>query len=144
MSAFKRNRSIHLLSTILAGAIAPCWAMTAQAAEAPVSDDALPEITVTAERRAESSQKVPLAIQSIDGETLAKTGYTSVTDLQYTMPGVQFDPTQGAAFQIRASAAPLSTSRTPSRSAWSWTTWSWTASVPTALPGWSISTGWTC
>jgi iron complex outermembrane receptor protein len=101
MSAFPRKRSIHLLSTILASAVAPCWAMAAHAEEAPVSDDALPEITVTAERRAESSQKVPLAIQSIDGAALAKTGYTSVTDLQYTMPGVQYDPTQGAAFQIR-------------------------------------------
>lgn len=101
MSAFPRKRSIHLLSTILAGAVAPCWVMAAHAEEAPSSDDALPEITVTAERRAESSQKVPLAIQSIDGEALAKTGYTSVTDLQYTMPGVQYDPTQGAAFQIR-------------------------------------------
>ncbi|WP_395397440.1 TonB-dependent receptor [Novosphingobium sp. BL-8A] len=101
MSAFPRKRSIHLLSTILAGAVAPCWAIAAHAEEAPASDDALPEITVTAERRAESSQKVPLAIQSIDGEALAKTGYTSVTDLQYTMPGVQYDPTQGAAFQIR-------------------------------------------
>jgi iron complex outermembrane receptor protein len=101
MSAFSRTRSIHFLSTILAGTVAPCWAMAAHAQEASASDDALPEITVTAERRVESSQKVPLAIQSIDGEALARTGYTSVTDLQYTMPGVQFDPTQGAAFQIR-------------------------------------------
>ncbi len=102
MSAFPRKRTIHLLSTILAGALAPCWSLAAHAEEAsPNADDALSEITVTAERRAESSQKVPLAIQSIDGEALAKTGYTSVTDLQYTMPGVQYDPTQGAAFQIR-------------------------------------------
>jgi iron complex outermembrane receptor protein len=101
MSAFSRTRSIHFLSTILAGAVAPCWAMAAHAQDASATDDALPEITVTAERRVESSQKVPLAIQSIDGEALARTGYTSVTDLQYTMPGVQFDPTQGAAFQIR-------------------------------------------
>ncbi|EIZ77594.1 TonB-dependent receptor [Novosphingobium sp. Rr 2-17] len=102
MSAFKRTRAIHLFSTILAGALAPCWATTANAQDTAVKDsDGLAEITVTAERRAESSQKVPLAIQSIDGETLAKTGYTSVTDLQYTMPGVQYDPTQGAAFQIR-------------------------------------------
>jgi iron complex outermembrane receptor protein len=101
MSAFHRKRTIHLLSTILTGAVAPCWAFAAQAEEIAVADEALPEITVTAERRAASSQKVPLAIQSIDGETLAKIGYTSVTDLQYTMPGVQYDPTQGAAFQIR-------------------------------------------
>jgi iron complex outermembrane receptor protein len=44
---------------------------------------------------------VPTAILHIDGGTIAKAGYTSVTDLQYLAPGVQYDPTQGAAFQIR-------------------------------------------
>lgn len=100
MSILKGKRAFYLVSTMLMGAAAPFGAGIAQAQEA-AEDTGLTEIVVTAERRAESSQKVPLAIQSISGETLAKTGYTSVTDLQYTMPGVQYDPTQGAAFQIR-------------------------------------------
>jgi iron complex outermembrane receptor protein len=100
MSIFKGKRSFYLISTMLMGAIGPFCTGVAHAQEA-ADDSGLTEIVVTAERRAESSQKVPLAIQSISGETLAKTGYTSVTDLQYTMPGVQYDPTQGAAFQIR-------------------------------------------
>ncbi len=101
MFGYKTKRSLLLLSTMLVGGALPLGAGVAQAQEPATSGEALPEIVVTAERRNESSQKVPLAIQSISGDTLAKTGYTSVTDLQYTMPGVQYDPTQGAAFQIR-------------------------------------------
>lgn len=56
---------------------------------------------VTAQRRAENNQNVPISIQHIDGKTLANAGYTALTDLQYLAPGVQYDPTQGAAFQIR-------------------------------------------
>lgn len=100
MSGFKKKHGFYLISPMLVGGLVPLCAGVAQAQE-PADDSGLTEIVVTAERRAESSQKVPLAIQSISGETLAKTGYTSVTDLQYTMPGVQYDPTQGAAFQIR-------------------------------------------
>lgn len=101
MFGYKTKRSLLLLSTMLVGGTLPLGMGIAHAQEAAAAGEALPEIVVTAERRSESSQKVPLAIQSISGETLAKTGYTSVTDLQYTMPGVQYDPTQGAAFQIR-------------------------------------------
>lgn len=61
----------------------------------------LDDIVVTAQRRTESSQVVPVSIQTISGEAIAKAGYTDVTDLQYMAPGVQYDPTQGAAFQIR-------------------------------------------
>ncbi|WP_176593448.1 TonB-dependent receptor [Sphingobium sp. EM0848] len=101
MFGYKTRRSLFLLSTMLVGGTLPLGVGAAHAQEPVASGAALPEIVVTAERRSESSQKVPLAIQSIDGAALAKTGYTSVTDLQYTMPGVQYDPTQGAAFQIR-------------------------------------------
>ncbi|MPT48774.1 MAG: TonB-dependent receptor [Sphingobium sp.] len=75
--------------------------------EAPAADTAihrsaaLDEIVVTAQRRAENSQKVAVAIQTVTGEAIEKAGYTDVTDLQYLTPGVQYDPTQGAAFQIR-------------------------------------------
>lgn len=61
----------------------------------------LESVVVTAQRRAENSQSVPLSIQHIDGKTIANAGYTALTDLQYLAPGVQYDPTQGAAFQIR-------------------------------------------
>jgi iron complex outermembrane receptor protein len=72
-----------------------------QASGVDGADDRLDEIVVTAERRTEDGQRVPAAIQQISGAALAKAGYTSVTDLQYLAPGVQYDPTNGAAFQIR-------------------------------------------
>lgn len=73
----------------------------AAAAAGSVESDQLNVIVVTAQRREESSQDVPIAIVSLTGDALAQSGYTDVTDLQYTVPGVQYDPTQGAAFQIR-------------------------------------------
>lgn len=71
------------------------------AAEEGVEDVSLQEIVVSAQRRSENSQRVPIAIQTVSGEAIAAAGYTAVTDIQYLTPGVQFDPTQGAAFQIR-------------------------------------------
>lgn len=63
--------------------------------------DALPDIVVTAQRRSENSQRVPVAIQTITGDAIVNAGYTSLTDLEHLTPGLQYDPTQGAAFQIR-------------------------------------------
>ncbi|MEI6486490.1 MAG: TonB-dependent receptor [Sphingomonadales bacterium] len=68
---------------------------------AEASDGGLAEIVVTAQRRAERAQMVPISIRSVSAETLQSSGYTALTDLQYLVPGVQYDPTQGAAFQIR-------------------------------------------
>jgi len=100
----KRARFLH--STMLAGGVfilaaGPALAQDERAAASEQDSAALPEIVVTAERRSERSQRVPLAIQSVTGQALDETGYTSVTDLQYVVPGLQYDPTQGAAFQIR-------------------------------------------
>ena len=65
------------------------------------SDTALTDIVVTAQRRQEKAQSVPISITSVTGQALEDSGFTSLTDLQYVVPGVQYDPTQGAAFQIR-------------------------------------------
>lgn len=75
-----------------------------QPAEAVAEDEQrgeLAEVVVTAQRRSENGQHVPVAVQSITGEAIRDAGYKSVTDLQYLAPGLQYDPTQGAAFQIR-------------------------------------------
>src|SRR5436305_1258720 len=88
----------------LAFFVFPCAAAAqAQAGDAARTQDSggLQEVVVTAQRRSENSQRVPLSIQTIDGQAIANAGYTNVTDLQYLAPGVQYDPTQGAAFQIR-------------------------------------------
>lgn len=71
------------------------------AASDATGNSGLQEIVVTAQRRSENSQSVPVSIVSIGGEDIAKAGYTDFTDLQFLAPGLQYDPTQGAAFQIR-------------------------------------------
>ena len=63
--------------------------------------EGLTDIVVTAQRRLEKAQSVPISITSVSGEQFQKTGYIGLTDLQYVVPGVQYNPTQGAAFQIR-------------------------------------------
>ena len=45
-------------------------AAAAGAAEADTSSDAIQEITVTAQRRTENMQDVPIQIQALTGETL--------------------------------------------------------------------------
>jgi iron complex outermembrane receptor protein len=67
----------------------------------PATDDQLETIVVTAQRRRESSQDVPISIASVSGKALENSSFHAVTDLQYLVPGVQFDATNGAAFQIR-------------------------------------------
>ena len=74
-------------------------AMTMDATSTPA--DQLETIVVTAQRRSESLQNVPISITSVSGKALENTGFQSLADLQYVVPGLQYDPTNGAAFQIR-------------------------------------------
>lgn len=91
-----------LASVLLASA---CIAPFAAAQEAPAADKAgataLTEVIVTAQRRDENQQIVPISVTSVSGKTIEDSGYQGLTDLQYLVPGVQYDPTQGSAFQIR-------------------------------------------
>ncbi|WP_395670586.1 TonB-dependent receptor [Phenylobacterium sp.] len=60
----------------------------AQTAEAP--ETALGEIVVTATRRSESVQKVPIAIQALSGDTLAERQVKGLSDLVTLLPSVSF------------------------------------------------------
>lgn len=85
---------------------AQSFAQVSQGAAAETDDsqsrnEELADIVVTARRREENSQRVSVAIQTVTGEAIRDAGYSSLTDLQYLVPGLQYDPTQGAAFQIR-------------------------------------------
>ena len=59
------------------------------------------DIVVTAQRRQQNLQDVPVSIAVVTGEALAKTGFRSITDLQYVTPGLQYNPGNGGQFQIR-------------------------------------------
>jgi len=76
--------------TFLAAAI--CTALRASAAADATTDDnqALESITVTAQRRSESIQEVPLSVTAISGETLEKFDDLSFADYAHTIPNLSF------------------------------------------------------
>lgn len=61
---------------------------------APSSDSALSEIIVTATRRAERLQDVPMSITALSGVELTKRGATDVNDIIANSPGLS-NPAQG-------------------------------------------------
>jgi iron complex outermembrane receptor protein len=84
-----------LVSTTLAGSAliaSPALAQDEPPAETSGAEDgAYPEnvIIVTARRRAESSQEVPLAVSALDGRTINETGSFSVLKIQALTPTLQ-------------------------------------------------------
>ena len=50
----------------------------------------LDDIVVTATRREESLQRVPIAVSAVSGDQLARTGITNTRDLTQTMPALDF------------------------------------------------------
>lgn len=99
------TRQLHLGLALVASAsalpFAQAYAQAASPTPAAAESAELEPIVVTAQRRSENLQDVPVAITSITGKALENSNFQSVTDLQYVVPGVQFDMTNGAAFQIR-------------------------------------------
>jgi len=86
-----------LLATVGLTAPAPAWAQVAPAAQSSPSDEATGDaesgnegdIVVTALRRDTKLQDTPLAISATTGETLAKSGTTSFTELVRTAPSLR-------------------------------------------------------
>ncbi|OWQ95368.1 TonB-dependent receptor [Sphingopyxis witflariensis] len=55
------------------------------------SDDQIGEIIVTAQKRGENVQKVPIAITALSGDTLAQDGVVTTLDLTQAVPGLQIN-----------------------------------------------------
>jgi len=70
------------------------WARVAVAA--PEAAESLQEIVVTAQKRAENLQDVPIAISTVSGDKLAAAGASSITALADVTPGLQMATTQGS------------------------------------------------
>lgn len=72
--------------------------------QAQSSAPMLEEVVVTAQKRAESLQDVPVAVSSISGDDLANTGFRDVGDIVALVPSmsmVSSDSPQAASFRIR-------------------------------------------
>ncbi|HYI41225.1 MAG TPA: TonB-dependent receptor [Allosphingosinicella sp.] len=67
-------------------------ALDESATAGPVED---PDIVVTARRRAENLQDVPIAVTAYSGEALERAGATDITDLSDTTPNVTIETSRG-------------------------------------------------
>ena len=86
------------LAIILPG-VACAASPAADASAPPASADSggIQEIVVTAQKRAENIQKVPLSVVAISGETLQNRGIRGLTDLGNSLPGLQIESNSGVA-----------------------------------------------
>jgi iron complex outermembrane receptor protein len=59
------------------------------------------DIIVTAQRREQSLQEVPVAVSVISDEMLSKSNFTTIADVQFLSPGVNYNPNFGGGFNVR-------------------------------------------
>lgn len=78
----------HLLAGAAFAGMTATSAMAQDAQQAPGS--AAGEIVVTAQRRAERLQDVPLAVSALGAQQIASGGFQKLSDLQYQFSGLQF------------------------------------------------------
>jgi len=90
--------SVGLASLIAAHA---ATAQTASSGATPGAHDVtIQEVVVTAERRAETVQKTPLAITALTPESLRTLGVTSATSLNSLVPGLEIGGNGGGSLDI--------------------------------------------
>lgn len=79
-------------------------AIQGSAATLPAATEKLEEIIVTAQRRSESLQDVPVAISVVSGHTLGALGINNATELAALVPSLQFsasNTSRGLGFAVR-------------------------------------------
>src|SRR5712675_1783789 len=79
-----------LLSLQCATALASMGAVKAIAADVSVGEGTLMEIIVTADKRRESINDVPMSISAVTGDQLAERGINSAADLQKVVSGFRY------------------------------------------------------
>jgi iron complex outermembrane recepter protein len=100
-------RKFAFASVALIGLVFPLVAHAAEAADKPATAEASSddEIIVTAQRRDQSLQEVPLAVTAIGGESLEQGRVNSITDLQTATPGLNAltsnRPATSSSFSLR-------------------------------------------
>jgi outer membrane receptor protein involved in Fe transport len=66
----------------------------------PTSDVGYGDIVVTAQKRSESLQKVPISVAVVTAEEIDQAGITGVADLKISAPGVEVQNSNGYAYPI--------------------------------------------
>jgi outer membrane receptor protein involved in Fe transport len=70
--------------------VAPVAAATAPVPQDAVADTQVADIVVTAQKRSESLQRVPIAVTAFDQRSLDASGIRNTQDLAFRTPGLQF------------------------------------------------------
>ncbi|SEQ85496.1 iron complex outermembrane recepter protein [Solimonas aquatica] len=78
---------------LLPGLLPLAMSATAQDAAAPAEGDKLEEVIVTAQRREEKLQEVPIAVTALSAEQVENRGIQNVADLSALAPGLQISKT---------------------------------------------------
>jgi iron complex outermembrane recepter protein len=84
--------NLVLVATLAVGFATSAQGQTATstAKSAATADQGLPEIIVTAQRKEERLQDVPISVNVVSGDALATRGVTMTTDLPALIPGLTF------------------------------------------------------
>ena len=95
------GRKSALVTMLLTTALAS--PALAQEAAPPQDESAVGEIVVTAQKRSESAQRIPVSVESIGGATLARAGVKDLFQAVTLVPGVVFSraPDDGLALTFR-------------------------------------------
>ncbi|WP_339703807.1 TonB-dependent receptor [uncultured Sphingosinicella sp.] len=78
------------------GVAAVLGAPTAHAQQAETETDGIADIVITAQRRSESLQDVPLAVSALDSERIKEAGFKDVEDLTSTVPNLNISALWGS------------------------------------------------
>lgn len=94
-----------LLGSAMLSIVGVSAASAQDAAPAASSSTSLEEIIVTATKRAQRLQDVPVAVTAVSGQSLDRSNFREVSDIQYLAPNVTFSSTNpvanGGGYQIR-------------------------------------------
>ncbi len=88
--------AIALVANVAQAQPAPPPAVASGAASGDVASPEIGEIIVTAQKRAENLQKVPIVITAVSGAQLTTAGVTSLTTLGTVVPGLNTRTTAGS------------------------------------------------
>ena len=107
---------------VFAGAILTGWVVSAAAQDSPaaVGAGSLEEIVVTAQKREQSLQDVPIAISALSADALEQAGVQDMYDVAAQVPSLsvqtehQSDATRSSACAASAISATFPTSSRPS------------------------------
>jgi iron complex outermembrane receptor protein len=94
--AFGVAHACLLMGTALTSVVGSAWGEDAPAAPSNAAGEKLEEIVVTAQKRAQLLQDVPVAVTAIDNATVQANRVTSIMDLTGLVPGLMARANAGA------------------------------------------------